>query len=239
MRRKWGEHPNDAKGLERVSAALKADSQQSQDMPTSKKYLYGARDRVEEIKRTIEDMRRAELRAMVPQDEALFLIGEIERLRRELWTVAECIFRNVSSDDATRWARGIHVSIRNDEPPSFAVETSDDWRALHRRVSTWSALNSVNTRPDFTALNKILAEHNPFAQKATAFSGTPSSGMGCVVCGRLFFQGRPTCDCNGPQLSQKASGEPTSGSGCPACGVMRVVGARHFSGCPLHPGEAV
>ena len=45
--------------------------------------------------------------------------------------------------------------------------------------------------------------------------------------------------CVSPQSSEKASGEPTSGSGCPACGVMYVAGARHFSGCPLHPGEAV
>lgn len=53
-------------------------------------------------------------------------IAEIERLQRDLWTVAECIFQNVSSDDAKHWARGIRVSIRNGEPPSFAVETSGE-----------------------------------------------------------------------------------------------------------------
>lgn len=48
---------------------------------------------------------------------------EIERLQRELWVVAECIFQNVSSDDAKHWALGIKCSITQ-AGPSFTVETS-------------------------------------------------------------------------------------------------------------------
>lgn len=49
--------------------------------------------------------------------------AEIERLRAELWTLAELIFHNHSSDDALHWARGIKVSIHGDSPPSFTHET--------------------------------------------------------------------------------------------------------------------
>lgn len=46
----------------------------------SKKLLYGASNRVEEIRATIDDMRRSGLRGIVPQDEALYLLSEIDRL---------------------------------------------------------------------------------------------------------------------------------------------------------------
>lgn len=58
-------------------------------------------------------------------------------------------------------------------------------------------------------------------------------------CGCCLPPPGEVCAGCGKRAPLKASGEPTSGSGCPACGVMYVAGARHFSGCPLHPGEAV
>lgn len=45
------------------------------------------------------------------------------------------------------------------------------------------------------------------------------------------------CVCAMPE--QKPSSDPTTGNSCPACGVMYAPGARHFSGCPLHPGAAI
>lgn len=51
--------------------------------------------------------------------------SEIERLQRELWVIAECIFQNVSSDDAKHWARGIKVSLQSgDVAPRVTVETT-------------------------------------------------------------------------------------------------------------------
>ena len=47
--------------------------------------------------------------------------AEIKFLRAELWTLAELIFHNASSDDAKHWARRITVSINGDAPPSFAI----------------------------------------------------------------------------------------------------------------------
>lgn len=47
--------------------------------------------------------------------------AEIKFLRAELWTVAQLIFENASSDDAKHWARRITVSIKRDEPPAFAI----------------------------------------------------------------------------------------------------------------------
>ena len=77
---------------------------------------------------------------------------EIESLRSELWKVAECIWQNVHSDDAKRWARGIMVTLRPSAPPSFAVETTAN-RCVHgfsavgcaqcdRDASKWRALRN-------------------------------------------------------------------------------------------------
>jgi len=55
------------------------------EVMTAEQRLYGATDRVDEIRATIADMRQNELRAMIPQDEALFLIEEIDRLRAAGW----------------------------------------------------------------------------------------------------------------------------------------------------------
>jgi len=53
------------------------------------------------------------------------LRAQVERLQRELWVIAECIFQNVSSDDAKHWARGIKVSLQSgDAAPRVTVETN-------------------------------------------------------------------------------------------------------------------
>lgn len=50
---------------------------------------------------------------------------ELKRMKQELWVIAECIFRNVSSDDAKHWARDIKVSLQSgDQAPRVTVETS-------------------------------------------------------------------------------------------------------------------
>lgn len=41
-------------------------------------------------------------------------------------------------------------------------EPKDGWKCLRRAVASWSALWSRDPSADFTALNKILAAHNPF-----------------------------------------------------------------------------
>lgn len=53
----------------------------------------------------------------------------------------------------------IHKNVSTD--PS-GVSQSDGWKCLHRAVASWSALWSRDPSADFTALNKILAAHNPF-----------------------------------------------------------------------------
>lgn len=48
---------------------------------TSNQYLYDAKDKVEEIRRTLEDMKRHGSRGGLPQDEAFYLLEEISQLR--------------------------------------------------------------------------------------------------------------------------------------------------------------
>lgn len=43
-------------------------------------------------------------------------------------------------------------------------------------------------------------------------AGGPSSGMGCTKCGRLFWQGQPTCCCHLPQPAVKASEQSFRGN---------------------------
>lgn len=47
-----------------------------------------------------------------------------------------------------------------------AHETTDGWRQLHRAVASWSAWERNSSEPDISALNKILAAHNPFDSSA-------------------------------------------------------------------------
>lgn len=58
---------------------------------------------------------------------------ELKRMKQELWVIAECIFRNVSSDDAKHWARDIKVSLQSgDQAPRVTVETTE--RCIHGAV---------------------------------------------------------------------------------------------------------
>lgn len=98
-----------------------------------------------------------------------------------------------SEDARTPAGAGIASPVVSGEPMRHAVECKCGKKFLTLEVG----LHHVE---------HCQGERTPL--KASAFSGTPSSGMGCVVCGKLFFQGRPTCNCNGPQLSQNGSENP-------------------------------
>jgi len=54
----------------------------SEGAVSSKQYLYGAKNEVEEIQRTLEDMRRNGSSGALPQERAFVLLAEIERAQR-------------------------------------------------------------------------------------------------------------------------------------------------------------
>lgn len=51
----------------------------------------------------------------------------IEELERELWLVAECIFRNMAAGEMKHWAQGVKVSLTHaDVAPRLTVDSQSD-----------------------------------------------------------------------------------------------------------------
>lgn len=56
----------------------------------------------------------------------------IEELERELWLVAECIFRNMEAGEMKHWAQGIKVSLSPaDVAPRLSLDSARETGAEH------------------------------------------------------------------------------------------------------------
>jgi hypothetical protein len=121
--------------------------------------------------------------------------SEIKFLRAQLWTLAELIFHNASSDDGKHWARRITVTIKRDEPPTFAIAP----------VET-SGAGGVGSCSEHTSVIFTASQGCPMCQaeiRPLEPAAPPASAEGCTTCGGGGWIG---CEC--PACTpEKAIGE--------------------------------
>src|SRR5688572_25386912 len=93
-------------------------------------------------------------------DKAAEALRELLALRREVWVVAECIFRNISADEAKHWARGIRVSLSGASPvPSLSVPPAEQepYRSVMERIQQLMPMDPLVGTPEGTELDLLAA----------------------------------------------------------------------------------
>lgn len=156
----------------------------------SKQHLYRASDRVAEIRRTIEDMQRHDLLGMIPQDEALFLLAEIERLQRQL--NEEIQHRDALWNERDQLRDNLaHVVGRvSNGLPVETAEAQDAaryrWLRSHIAPTIIKRINAeqIDQRPE--ALDAVIdCRMERAAEKSSQATSTPAGGAQAAPGGEL------------------------------------------------------
>lgn len=163
--------------------------------------------------------------------------AERDWLGRELWVVAECIFQNVSSDDAKHWARGIKVSLQSgDAVPRVTVETTavscETCLEAHRILSAAGIA-------DGELIEKL---EDLVQERDNARSPVEPSGFRKTTFTSPLQQGNLPCDHCGWGVAQhealtlacpvKATAPPV-----PACANPVMINSEWYRGCVLPSGH--